>query len=280
MKKLLVVFILLLTLFGCKPNDQMKRLDIPQNLTHEESLISFDAVEYATSYVLEINGEEVIISTTSYLLTTSGDFSIRVKARAEGFYDSFYSDRYTFNLPLHIEDIRYNYSTYSSFDLIIYTFDEDVTISSIMLEDETISSTHYSYTNHQLIIHASYLDTLTPLLHEYEVSLGSKGSFAFFINIIDTNLPYMISYNNVSWTENQDVVIEFELFAGTIQGLSSGYEILPEDYVIDDNELIINSTYISQYFLEFTSQSTLSIRYTLQLNDQYVIGYIFINRNT
>lgn len=279
MRKLIIVVILLFTLVGCKPSDATIRLDTPQNLIHEDSTISFDAVEYATSYVLEVNDEEIILTTTSYTFQTSGAYSIRVKARAEGYLDSFYTDQYSFTIFVNVSDVRFNYSIQSSFDLLAYTFEEDVVITSIQLNETNLSSSNYMYTNQQLMIPSSYLTALDPDLYTFEVNLGLGESFDLVINVMDTNLPYIVSYNTLTYNEGEDINIWYELFGGTIQGLSSGYAIDASDYSIDDNILTIKSSYVSEYFNEFTTQQTLSIRYTLSKNDEYVLGYIFINKN-
>jgi len=278
LKKILLILLVLLSLYGCKTNDENKRLAIPQNLRYEGSTFSFDAVEHATSYVLEINGEQIILTSTSHILNLAGDYSIRVKARAEGYFDSFYSDRYVFSIHLELQNVRHNYSVQSTFDLIVYTFSEDVTITNIKFNNQIISSDHYIYTNRQLFFKSSYLSTLTPLLYVFEISLGNKGSFHLNLNVIDTNLPYIVSYNNVTFEEG-DITLQFELFGGNIQGLTSSFTITTEDYQIEDHMLTIKSAYISRYFEQFPSQDTLSLRYTLNHNDEYVIGYIFINRS-
>ena len=69
----------------------------------------------------------------------------------------------------------------------------------------------------------------------------------------------------------------FELFGGSILNLS-GNDISIADYTIIDEELVIKRAYIKQYFISNPEETTLSIKYNLQLGNSYVFGYLFIER--
>ena len=102
MKKILLLILLVFTLQACKP-DTKEELDTPLNLRFTDE-IRFDTVPHATHYVLKINDEEVVIDTNHYLLTVEGTYSVRVKARAEGYYDSVYSEILTLEVDLTFEE--------------------------------------------------------------------------------------------------------------------------------------------------------------------------------
>lgn len=83
-----------LTAVGCKN----KKLAIPAGVTaSDDGLISWAAVENADGYVVKINGEEYAIDTTSYQVqSVVNDFTYAVKATAEKYEDSDYTETYTF----------------------------------------------------------------------------------------------------------------------------------------------------------------------------------------
>ena len=277
MKKVLIVMMLVLMLYGCNINNPDKRLDIPNNLRREQHVIFFDEVDHATSYVLEINGENIIITNTTYTLETKGDFNIRVKAKAEGYLDSFYTERLLFTIPLELRNVRFNYSLSSDFNLKVYQFETNVSIDSIKLNEISIPQTNYHLFDNALYISKEYLKNLNTGLHELIISLGSLGSFSVTLNIMNTNLPYIVTHNTITHEISKNHVFQFELFGGNFLGLSNN-DITHEDYIFSDNTLTIYSTYINSYFLSNPTAQTLSIKYDLQKDDRYVFGYIFINK--
>ena len=276
MKKIILITILLFTIIGCQKIEVNKELTPPTNLTQVNNIISFDEVIHATSYILWINGEEHEIITNSYTLGLYGDFVVKVKAKADGYIESPYSNEIMFTLPMTFHDVRFNYSVHSDFDLHIYTFEEEVTTYSISGVLSTLESTDFYITDQKLYLKSAYLKELTPQLYILTVSQGSIGSFTLTLSIVETEIPYIVSYNTVQY-EQEDSSFQFELFGGSILRLS-GNDITSNEYIIDGNILTIKSTYIDTYFSSNPDQTSLSLKYDLYVDDTYVFGYIFINK--
>lgn len=276
MKKILLLIILALTLIGCTKTPEVKVLSTPTNLSHQQNIISFDAVSHATSYIIDINGEEIEITTTTYTIELYGEVTVKVKARAEGYQDSSYSNELVFSIPLSLPDVRYNYSIHSSFDLFIYTFQAGIAIDNITSSTTSISTNDYTFINNQLIFKSTYLKSLDRKLHEFAISLGAMGQLNLTILITETQLPYLISNNTIDFDSN-DITLNVELFGGTIVGLS-GNSITSSDYTISGSSITLHSTFINQYFSTHPNETTLSIKYDLRLGDSYVFGYLFIKK--
>lgn len=96
-KWLLSILIICLTfaIVGCG-----KALAVPENLAVEDNVLSWTAVENATNYIIDINGDEKITAKTTYSLSmlTPGDYVIKVRARdsKNEFSDSDWSEELQF----------------------------------------------------------------------------------------------------------------------------------------------------------------------------------------
>lgn len=86
----LVAICTLTTLVACDRTPSPQTLDTPQNVQISETgLITWNAVENATSYVVTVNGTQNIVNGTSFqLASTVLDVYYSVFARADGYNDS------------------------------------------------------------------------------------------------------------------------------------------------------------------------------------------------
>ena len=101
MKKIFMIVLLAFILYGCAEKS-LEKLDTPKYLVFTDR-VYFNYVDHATSYILEINGVEYEITTNSYHFALEGDYTVRVKARAEGYEDSLYSEPIEFSLDFTYE---------------------------------------------------------------------------------------------------------------------------------------------------------------------------------
>jgi len=274
MKKLFILFVFVILLVGCKNTSEEKTLSTPTNLARINNIISFDEVPFATSYVLSLNDEEITITKTTYTIHLFGEITVKVKAQAEGYIDSPYTDELKFSLPMNFLPVRYNYSIHSSFNLPIYTLPSGVSIANIT-STSSITTQDYEIIDNQLQFKSVYLTTLSKGQHEFTVSFGDLGFLDITISITQTELPYLISYNTVTYTSS-DITFIYELFGGSIVGLT-GNTISLNDYEISENTLTIHSSFIEQYFIDHPDETTVGFKYDLKLQDAYVFGYVFIN---
>lgn len=238
-------------------------------------MVSFDSVDFAMSYVIEINGEEIEITDTYYSLIGYGTFNVRVKAKAEGYIDSTYTRISSFVWLDDYQDVSLNYSIHRSTDLFIYDFDEMTYVISLISRDISIDQQDYYLDDDKLYFTSDYLQSLSLGSYTFEIYM-SKGKFNITITIIDTELPYMTSHNTVTY-DDQDMTFIFELFGGSITSLS-GNDISIADYTIIGEELVIKRAYINQYFISNPEETSLSIKYNLQLGNSFVFGYLFIEK--
>jgi hypothetical protein len=274
MKKIIIVLLMTIFLVACQEEETLQ-LHTPTNLRIYEDMVSFDSVDFATSYVIEINGEEIEITDTYYSLIGYGTFNVRVKAKAEGYIDSTYTRISSFVWLDDYQDVSLNYSIHRSTDLFIYDFDEMTYVISLISRDISIDQQDYYLDDDKLYFTSDYLQSLSLGSYTFEIYM-SKGKFNITITIIDTELPYMTSHNTVTY-DDQDMTFIFELFGGSITSLS-GNDISIADYTIIGEELVIKRAYINQYFISNPEETTLSIKYNLQLGNSFVFGYLFIER--
>ncbi len=276
MKKILLIVLSLFILYGCE--EEVPRLSIPTQLQEDQGLITFDAVENADKYVIEINGIEYEITETSYMINEVGTYQVRVKAISEAFPDSFYTDKITFTITRELEAVHYNFSIHSTFDLLLLTLTTPMEIISVNDGISPLDETTYMMTDLSIFFNSEYLQTLNVGEHTFTFTLN-YGSFDATINILDTTRPYMISQSQIYTSLDRDVTVMFDLFGGEVRSLS-GNNITSEDYIIDGSSVTINQTYIQNAFTLDPSRETLIIGYTLERGLDMVVGYIFIYPNT
>ncbi|HPG43488.1 MAG TPA: hypothetical protein PLJ98_06765 [Acholeplasmataceae bacterium] len=274
MKKLIFILLIASFLVSCQKEETLQ-LHTPTNLRIYEDMVSFDSVFNATSYVIEINGEEIEITDTFYPLVGYGTFNVRVKAKAEGYLDSTYTRISSFVWLDDYQDVSLNYSIHRTTDLFIYDFNEMTYMISLVSRDIFIDRQDYYLDDDKLYFTSDYLQSLSLGSYTYEIYV-SKGKFNITITIIDTDLPYITSHNTVTYN-NQDLTFLFELFGGSITSLS-GNDISIADYTIIGEELVIKRAYINQYFISNPEETSLSIKYNLQLGNSFVFGYLFIEK--
>jgi hypothetical protein len=275
MKKLFILLMLGFVLFGCD-EQKLERIATPTNLRYED-MILFDGVTDATSYVIDLNDEKITITDTFYEITTPGTYTVRVKAQGEGYQDSLYTEKITFTVTYPFIDYAFNYSIRSVVDVPVGSIAEANEIAQITLSGNPISSTAYTFVNHVLTLKSTYLVTL-PIGEQILTVTTNLGSFNITINIFDTSKPYMMSKSEVSTDFSKDVVLVYDLFGGSVSGLS-GNGITPSDYTISNQTVTISKTFIESLFTAEPTRETLIIGYTLESGNNVVIGYIFIKKS-
>jgi hypothetical protein len=276
MKKLLVMILLALLLIGCDES-KLERLGTPTNLRYDE-MIHFDTVQDATSYVIELNNEKITITETFYQVTTPGTYTVRVKAQGVGYQDSLYTEEITFTVSYPFSDFAFIYSIRSIVDVPVGSVAEANEIAQVSLSGDPISTTAYTFENKLFTLKSAYLTTL-PIGEQVFTVTTNIGSFDITINIFDTSTPYMMSKSEIFTDFSTDVTVIYDLFGGSISGLS-GNNITASDYTITNNTVTISKTFIENAFTSEPTRETLVIGYTLESRNNVVIGYIFIKKSS
>jgi hypothetical protein len=80
-----------MVLVACKPTDEPQQLPTPTNLSQQGDLLTWDAVEDAAYYTIEINGDEIRVSETEYSLLElrNGTYNVRIRANRMGSHSAF-----------------------------------------------------------------------------------------------------------------------------------------------------------------------------------------------
>ena len=96
MKKILVIVSLFMSSFLLMGCNNAKALDKVENINFNEFL-SWNLVENASCYVVNVNGEEFTVPVPYLPITLEGSYEVSVIAKADGYKDSEISE-YTFTI--------------------------------------------------------------------------------------------------------------------------------------------------------------------------------------
>ncbi len=93
MKKLMSVLLLFMIgiLVACNNEPALPRLPTPTGITVSKNLITFNPVDGADKYVVNVNSVNTTISFTQYSINQPGTYQIQVKATGKNYRDSLYS---------------------------------------------------------------------------------------------------------------------------------------------------------------------------------------------
>lgn len=113
-KALKTIGIVFLSLFiaSCSqnPQDTSFRLQTPTNLKVDRNILTFNAVENASGYILSINSINHKTTETSYTFEEDGDYVVRIQALSgdDAYQDSLFSDALVFKVRFlkYPEDIQ------------------------------------------------------------------------------------------------------------------------------------------------------------------------------
>ena len=256
------------------------QMSLPQNVAINEMLLSWNAVDHAQYYQVYINDLVFTTSNLTYDLSELDEnhvYMISISAH----YNTLESLT-TIQLKYHTYFQNYDafdetFYKSSTDDFVIVFEDEDITIDEVFYESETLSSTEYLFDNQTFSFTNAFMQALNYGEHQFLI-WTNKGNVILEVDVLDDRSPYMISNNNIYFTD-QDLELTFMLYDGVILSLS-GNDITADDYQIDDNTIIIDIDYVQGKFDENPSRTTLILGYHLTANEHLVVGYLFIRPQT
>ncbi|MFU8792787.1 MAG: hypothetical protein ACNA7K_02070 [Acholeplasmataceae bacterium] len=92
---------------------------------------------------------------------------------------------------------------------------------------------------------------------------------------IDQDNPSLITAASMTFG-GTDMVFIFNLLGAQFLGLS-GNNITSNDYHFSDDTLIINPLFVEQILNENPDRKSVILSYQIQLDDDFIVGYLFIN---
>lgn len=270
------------SLFSQSIKVDVKYLTYPEDIDITNNLIDFEREDFVDNYLVEINGTlyETLSDIMPYLLP--GSYDVRIKAVSDTYIDSEFSPLKKIILEesakLNTEHI-YTYSKNSSFDLPLYTYQENYVktyefeyiITTVDQNEERI--TKISASNLYIIDNTVYLTH--KFIQSLNNELQNKETIDFEF-VLKTNLgdhlitlketaeerPYVFSDKEVKTNFYHDVTFGFELFGYEFVEIL-GHGITVDDYDFIDNQLTIKQSFITEAFKSDFSKNELTFTYKI-----------------
>ena len=285
MKKILITLLLIVTLASCDPAEILDNspLDTIANVTQTDTGISWDAsmVENVTYHIIindlttdtDAVNEHITDNYHNFTFEVNKLYKVTVRQYVNR-QTSIESEELIIDTFTQEETMVQTYNTNSTHGVSVYlpTYNN---VYFIKVNDDFLNTDNYTFENDILYIeHPSLTDTSNTKFYVYT----EQGYFLINIQKEDLTLPYMKSENTIIFDET-DLYFFFELSGGEFIELS-GSDITVEDYTQDHDTLIINASFIQSLFDAKPERSAVILSYQLKNNDEIVIGYLFINRET
>jgi hypothetical protein len=290
MKKLLLV-ISLVMLAGCNKTEEPKQtsLDAPQNVIVEGTTVTFDSVEGTdisyNLFIEDVTQEKTIykeindITTTSVTLPaleTNKLYEIRVQAENSA-STSVKTNAYTVNTFVALDTLYATYNTEETIPVTILGIDVStiyyITYGKIL--NTKLNNDSFTYEQDVLSLSYSTLNTDNTLTFYV---FTNEGYHPVEIDKQNDTSPSIYSENIVTFT-NSDLYFQFDLAGGELVEIK-GNDIDSEDYTLIHNTLIINKEFVSNLFTLNDDRTTVILSYQLKTNDDIIVAYIIINKDT
>src|SRR5690606_8460939 len=93
MKKImtLVTLIMVGLMVACSTEPNLPRLATPTGIVVNKNTITFNPVEGADKYVINVNSVNTTISYNQYTITDTGTYQVQIKAIGKNYRDSLYT---------------------------------------------------------------------------------------------------------------------------------------------------------------------------------------------
>lgn len=251
-----------------------RQFDIPQNLSFEDSLVSFSTVENALSYNITINDELINVLTNTYFLVTSPNkvYEITVQAvfeRGESVQSSIKSF-HTYDRANSTYYVEFNRLLTIGLDIVL---EEEITLEAFYINNLNYLTSYIEIDGQKLTFDNNLLTLLA--IGQQRITLITEDSrIDIVLTIIEDDKPTLISSEEIDYI-GQDITFKFALFDGDFSVIS-GADIGDEDYVINGDELTIKSTFIDDLLVLDPNRRTVILSYVLALGEDKTIGYLFI----
>ena len=208
-------------------------------------------------------------------LTDNHQWDIKVRAVIEHEY-SLYSDPLIIDTfeDLHITyDITYNTQSNHNYLVVPNVLKDVLFIKYTYLgEEQFLQTDDYMVENNHLYIR---YDALSFIDSEQTFNIYTKeGIDRLLVSTIDRSTPVMITNDYIEY-QGEDIVVVFDLAGGVFDGLT-GEGVSSENYLFDDNVLVIDHAFIDQVFDSDETKENIVFMYHISLDNDVYEGYIYI----
>lgn len=262
LKKLILLLLIVFTLAGCTST---RVLSTPKNIVVSEDSLSWDAVEDAEYYVLIINQQAYIIyeTTYSFSLLDDGNYSIYIKAKAEGFSDSELTDEIYVTIA-RIYPIPQNISIEDG--MMHWDNLDNVLSYMISINDETFLLSENSFNLQDLPENAIYFIKVKALY-----DLDKESSYSEIIKYHTFFELYDVFDITFSKNTSEDYISDLSLLTITINDLVDEEDEVVDNlhFAISDKQLTFRNSFLTSlpygvhtFFLQ-TSEGLIRYRFTI-----------------
>lgn len=271
--KFSILFIMLLFLTACNNDNEMTKLATPTNVIVTKNVITFDKVENANNYIININNNEIEINTNSYILNNEGEHTIKIKAVALNFIDSNYTDEVIINVKFldYPKNIRIE-NNLILYDEVLDADSYNVYINGIIYnskEDQLPILDEGLYEVKVQAISDVYVDSEYSPINRLEVF---KAELTVFSNIYQYSKHSTFNLQLTSYSSNEEIKIKnFEIGKEAID---------KENLTLENNNIYLNYEYITSldvgtYNLVLTTN--LGIHYIELVINEKIRPYVYTN---
>ncbi len=287
MKKILLVCLLIfLSILGaCSPSEAPLRLSQVLNLKVQKNVLTFDPVENADSYILNINSLNVSITETTFTFETTGLYKVLVKAVGEGYLDSLFSEPINFevrflNYPSDISIINRQLNYTAVAGATAY----NIEINGVVYSTKTSLLPTFIDGTYDIRIQSLsdvFVDSVySPMV---QITINSDDQFYsshnYTYSLLSTHDLLLYTY------KSEDIVnLKLERFNGSIEA----YELVDLEHIfIKDESVYLKRTYLETLDVNTTFKFRLISNYgyhdiNLKINEEnkpYVYSDVLVQSN-
>ena len=249
----------------------------PKHPRIEEDAFVWDGVEDALHYLVDVNGDETQVETTTFPLEGLDEgavYTLRVRAVFDDGVSAYGQSVYHLTLAIS-ETVETSFNVLSVRALVVDL--EAEAIEGLLLEGhDKVSETRFDYDGERLRLdHRLFQgrDEEDDVVFDFILE-GMRHRIV--VELFAEEKPYMISDNSLTYVSEQDIVLTFELFGGTFENLS-GNTITEDEWSESDGVLTIDYGFVERILDDNPERETIILGYHLKHGDFIVVGYIFIH---
>lgn len=280
-KNVLILLILILTLSSCKTTETTIQLGNPSQITIEDDVLTITAIDHVTSYILEVNGEEIELNDLTYALS-HGQYEVRYR----GIYQdqtTAYSDMFYFTVIKLIDSSVINYSVYSDKDIKVCGMNEEIFAYETFVDEHKIDDSLMVIDDVLYLKHETIVDLISDKEDLQFDILTNLGVYSITIIKNQWQTPYVMSEEVISINDFDDIMFIFDLFESSFVALSTNLDVTNESLGLrfENDRVYMDKDSVEAQFEANETLTRVVIVYELydESNDTTYLGYLHILRD-